>query len=96
MSIITQKATILGVKKFQGTVDGKQYDTCTVYMMTDTDVESGNALGYASNEMRFGDSSNFDMFRGKRFPLEVETDTVITTNGKTVKLQLKAVRIIQK
>ena len=56
---------IVGVKKFNGQIEGKNFDYCRLIVATPLDSSQGNALGSSTTEYDFGGSANFEQFRSK-------------------------------
>ena len=79
---------IMGVKRFNGQIDGKTFDYCRVIVATPLDASQGNALGSSANEYEYGASANFEQFKGYQFPMEAVLTVEIVTNGKTQKLKI--------
>lgn len=84
MAAIKQAFNVLGVKRFKGDVEGKQYDNTKLIVVMDTSERSGNAMGMDATEMPYGDSSNFDKFQGMKFPCQLELTVNLTTKGYEV------------
>ncbi|SPY05610.1 phage associated protein [Neisseria meningitidis] len=61
---------IVGVKKFNGQIEGKSFDYCRLIVATPLDSSQGNALGSSTTEYDFGGSANFEQFRNAQFPIE--------------------------
>ena len=76
-----ETAIIMGVTKFKGEIEGSHVDTCTVFKATPFNAESGNAVGIGLAKLRFVDSSNFEMFKNLKFPMEMELLIGRTTNS---------------
>lgn len=93
------KAIVLGMKKFNGEVgegaDRQHYDSTTVFLQMKQDESKGTAKGFAGQDMKFGDSTNFDKFKHLSFPFEAEVETEMTSNGKggmkTIITSIKAI-----
>lgn len=79
---------VMGVKRFSGNIDGKEFDYCRVIVSTPLDSSRGNALGSAATEYDFGQSANFDRFKTQQFPFDADLNVELVTNGKTQKLKL--------
>ena len=79
---------IMGVKRFNGQIDGKTFDYCRVIVSTPLDASQGNALGSSATEYDFGGSINFEQFKGVSFPLEATLTVELVTNGKSQKLKI--------
>jgi hypothetical protein len=56
MSLTTQM-TIVGMKRFKGDVDGKQYDSTTLFVAMSMGGE--NAQGSTVVEFKYGSSDNY-------------------------------------
>ena len=81
---------IMGVKRFSGQIEGKNFDYCRVIVATPLDSTQGNALGSATTEYDFGASTNFEQFKGHQFPIDANLSVEVVTNGKTQKLKITA------
>lgn len=75
---------ITGMKKFKGDVDGKTYDSTTVYVETRMDDRRSNRRGHCTMDFNAGPSEVYDRLQSIGLPsdFEVEWDTV--TNGNNV------------
>ena len=87
---------IVGVKKFNGQIEGKNYDYCRLIVATPLDSSQGNALGSSTTEYDFGGSSNFEQFRNAQFPIEANLNVEIVTTGKTQKLKVIGFQPVKK
>lgn len=81
------QASIMGVKKFNGNIDGKLFDYCRIIAATPMDESQGNALGMASTEYDFGGSANFERFKGLQFPFEAVLTVEMVVSGKGQKFK---------
>jgi hypothetical protein len=81
------QASIMGVKKFSGNIDGRTFDYCRIIAATPMDESTGNALGMASTEYDFGGSVNFERFRGLQFPFEAALTVEMVVSGKSQKFK---------
>ena len=81
---------IMGVKRFSGQIEGKNFDYCRVIVATPLDSTQGNALGSATTEYDFGASTNFEQFKAHQFPIDAHLSVEVVTNGKTQKLKITA------
>ncbi len=79
---------IMGVKRFNGQIDGKTFDYTRVVVATPLDSSQGNALGSSASEYDYGGSVNFEQFKGANFPIEADLTVEIVTNGKNQKLKI--------
>lgn len=88
------KRIVMGVTKFRDEIDGELVDTCNVLVAAPLDVDSGNAMGFGTAKIRFGESVNYQRFAGLDFPCELELAFVRVTNaGGRSKDVLKDFRI---
>jgi len=80
------KATLTGVKKGKGdgVIDGKQlsWDYTGFFIMADLPSKGDNAKGQATQEYRFGKADEFEKWKHLPFPVVVEVEFAMTTNGK--------------
>ncbi|WP_066568893.1 hypothetical protein [Snodgrassella sp. CFCC 13594] len=76
-----ERAIIMGVTKFQGEIEGSKIDTCTVFIATKFNDETGNATGFGVAKIKFGSSINFGRFNGVQFPTNADVLFERTTNG---------------
>ena len=60
------KRIVMGVTKFRDEIDGELVDTCNVLVAAPLDVDSGNAMGFGTAKIRFGESVNYQRFAGGR------------------------------
>ncbi|UOO78101.1 hypothetical protein LVJ85_06490 [Neisseria sp. Dent CA1/247] len=79
---------IMGVKRFNGQIDGKTFDYCRVIVATPLDASQGNALGSSATEYDFGGSANFEQFKSASFPFDAVLNVELVTNGKSQKLKI--------
>ena len=84
---------IMGVKRFSGQIEGKNFDYCRVIVATPLDSTQGNALGSATTEYDFGASTNFEQFKAHQFPIDANLSVEVVTNGKTQKLKITAFQL---
>ena len=87
---------IVGVKKFNGQIEGKNFDYCRLIVATPLDSSQGNALGSSTTEYDFGVSANFEQFRNAQFPIEANLNVEIVTTGKTQKLKVIGFQPVKK
>lgn len=78
------KDRVTGMKKFKGEIEGKSYDSTTVYVETRLHDAQGNRRGNCTIDFNAGTSEVFDRFRHIDLPadFEIEWDTI--TNGKKI------------
>lgn len=75
---------ILGAKSFKGDVEGKAYDSTTLFVVMDVSERSGSAVGKNVVEMKFGQSDEFQRLKHLPFPVEAELTLNLTTKGYEV------------
>ena len=75
------EGVILGVRKFNGNVDGTNHDFTKVRVMMPVPEGAENELGYNVTEMPYGDHKNFDKFEKLTFPAKVNLELVATSKG---------------
>jgi len=86
------RMTIVGMKANKGQMDnGQTFDSTKVYALTDMDTSKG-ALGQATAEYNIGTSAEIEKFRHLSFPFDALADCEITTNGKTQKTVITALK----
>jgi hypothetical protein len=78
-------ATVLGIKSFKGDIDGKEFDSASIFVITPLDDSRGTAKGFATVEYKAGKSEIFDAVKHLPFPHEAELTIENVTSGKTVK-----------
>lgn len=93
---IQLKGQIVGVKKFSGQIEGKNFDYCRLFVSTPLDDSQGNALGNSTTEYDFGSSANFEQFRNVQFPIEANLSIEIVTTGKSQKLKVIGFETVKK
>lgn len=76
------KGRITGAKYFKDTIDGKSYDSTTIYVEVGLDERSGSAKGSATTGFAWGDSANYQRIKHLPFPFEAELTYELLTNGK--------------
>lgn len=75
---------VTGMKKFKGEIEGKAFDSTTVFVETRMDERNGNRRGRCTMDFNAGSSDVYDRLKNIDLPndFEVEWDTV--TNGNAV------------
>lgn len=81
---IQAEMTVLGAKSFKGDVEGKSYDSTTLFVAMDVSERSGTAVGQNTVEMKFGKSDEFDKLKDLRFPVKAMLALNLTTKGYEV------------
>ena len=88
----TSQVKVLGMRKFNDQIEGKVYNFTKMFIETDLDDSSGNALGFAASEYPIGDDSEFDKYKHLPFPFMAEATIEIVTNGKIQKQRMSNVK----
>lgn len=73
---------IIGIKKFAGTIEGKEFDSCKVRAMVPVDEQNGNEKGFNVIEYSFGKSHNASRFDGQSFPFQCVAKLEIAMKGQ--------------
>lgn len=73
---------ITGVKRSQGIMEGRPYDSTKVYVQTSLDTSKGDAVGHAGGEYSWGTSANFNKLASLTFPLKAELTLERVTTGR--------------
>ena len=83
---------VVGMKKFKGDIDGRNFDTTTVYIETKLDDRNGQRRGHCSVDFNAGKSDVYDRLAGVGLPsdFEVEWDTV--SNGSRTRQVIVEIR----
>lgn len=74
--------TIVGVTNFNGTVEGRQYNTtkCIVLLPFSSNKKEAK-IGFDALYANYGTHENFKKFEGRKFPLNCECEWENTTDG---------------
>ena len=81
---VTAKFLVLGAKAFNGEVEGKHYDSTTLFVVMDVSERQGTSVGQNVVEMKFGKSDEFDKLKSLPFPINAELALNLTTKGYEV------------
>jgi len=83
---------VTGMKKFKGDIEGRQFDSTTVFIETKMDDRNGNRRGICTNDFNAGKSDVYDHLSAIPLPsdFEVEWDTV--SNGSRTKQIIVGIR----
>lgn len=88
---------ITGMKASKGTLEnGNPYDSTKVYAMTDLDDRKGNGVGSATVEYTFGTSEEFGKFKHLPFPVVMDAEIEIITNGRTQSTIITAMKPVER
>lgn len=85
---VKSQLDVVGVKKFQGNIEGVSYDSTTVFVLMELDESRDAAKGKAAAEFKFGTSAEFDRLAQMRFPFRADVELEITTTGKQTRQRL--------
>lgn len=91
----TYKVRVTGAKAFNGTVDGKNYDSTTLFVEVDlaSTADGSQCAGFATTSLKFGTSKNFQTLAAN-VPGLFEIDSVKSFSGSKVNETITAVRSI--
>lgn len=73
---------VIGVRKFNDTIDGKPFDFCKVRALVPVDEANGNEKGFNVVEYPYGEASNIALFAGLTFPFPATAELEIAMKGK--------------
>ena len=74
---------VLGAKKFNDTIDGQHHDFTKVFIEMPLDDKTGNAKGFAAQEMNWGDSNEFSKISHLPFPFVADVTVELVTSGRS-------------
>lgn len=72
---------VTGMKKFKGEIDGKQFDSTTIFVETRLDDRNGNRRGKCTMDYNAGTSDVFDRLKNLDLPAELELEWDTVSNG---------------
>ena len=75
---------VTGMKKFKGDIEGKAFDSTTVFVETRMDDRNGNRRGHCTMDFNAGVSDVFDRLKDVTLPTEFEIEWDTVTNGNNV------------
>lgn len=73
---------VIGMKKFKGDIDGRPFDSTTVFIETKLDDRSGFRRGACTNDFNAGKSDVYDRLSAIALPAEFEVEWDTVSNGK--------------
>lgn len=76
---------VTGMKKFKGDIDGRNFDSTTVFIETKMDDRNGNRRGVCTNDYNAGKSEVFDRLSTISLPAEFEVEWDTVSNGSRTK-----------
>lgn len=72
---------VTGMKKFKGDIDGRNFDSTTVFIETKMDDRNGNRRGVCTNDFNAGKSEVYDRLSTIALPAEFEVEWDTVSNG---------------
>lgn len=81
----TTRELILGAKSFKGMIEGRNFDSTTIYVQTRMDDSQGTAKGFAGASYQWGGAENFERIKHLPFPFEAELTMETVTSGNKQK-----------
>lgn len=83
MAAIKMQARVLGVTRFNDTIEGKLYNQTKLKVEMAMSERSGNSMGCDAIDMVYGLSENFEVLQksGAKFPCLCELEVNPTTKG---------------
>jgi len=75
---------VTGMKKFKGEIEGKSFDSTTVFVETRMDDRNGNRRGHCTMDFNAGISEVYDRLQTVSLPAEFEVEWDTVTNGNNV------------
>ena len=75
---------VTGMKKFKGEIEGKNFDSTTVFVETRMDDRNGNRRGHCTMDFNAGISEVYDRLQSINLPAEFEVEWDTVTNGNNV------------
>lgn len=88
------KVTVVGMRYFQGAVDGKQLDSGKLYTLCNLDESKGNAKGQFTEEWRLPNGETVKRLMHLPVPFEAELDISRVGNGREARELVLDVRPI--
>lgn len=79
---------VSGAKRINDTIDGKKYDSTTLFVQIDLDESTGNAKGQSTQPFAWGASDNFARIAHLPMPFSAEVTIRNVTNGRGVGKQV--------
>ena len=93
--ITTQKAQVLGAKRFKGEVEGRSYDNCKVRIMLNVPGDAENECGYNVTEVNYGKSDLYHTLKDMKFPFMAELHYELEVKSGRMAMVLKDLNPIQ-
>lgn len=92
----TARLWITGVRKSQGSFDGRIYSNTEVFVLNDMDASKGDAIGACTTKYRVGDVNEYLQFPAKKedYPLEAELTFQVSASAKESKITCIAYKLI--
>ena len=83
---------VTGMKKFKGSIDGKEFDSTTVFVEVRLDDRNGNRRGKCTADFSAGTSDVYDRLKHLDLPAEMEIEWDTVSNGNDTKQVITDVR----
>lgn len=85
--VIFEERIVMGVTPFKDVIEGKEIDTCNVFIVAPFDSSRG-AIGFGTAKVPFGKSDNVHRFSGIQLPatLELAFQEITSGSGKSKKV----------
>lgn len=83
----TTRLKVCGAKSSKGDFEGTAFDSTKLFVEMSLDESKGNAKGFATQELVWGDSTEFNKIAHLPFPFDAEATLEIVTSGKGVSKQ---------
>ena len=81
---LQMQATVTGAKSFKGDIEGKHFDSTTLFVLMPVSERRGNAVGQNVAEMKFGTAEEYEKMKGLKFPVTAELGVLMTTTGPEI------------
>lgn len=83
---------VTGMKKFKGDIDGRSFDSTTVFIETKMDDRNGNRRGVCTTDFNAGKSEVYDSLSSLTLPADCEVEWDTVSNGKRTQQVIVAIK----
>lgn len=83
---------VTGMKKFKGEIEGKNFDSTTVFIETRMDDRHGTRRGHCSMDFNAGISDVYDRLNSIPLPAEFDIEWDTVTNGSKSQQIITSIR----
>ena len=80
-----QQVIITGAKSSKGEMEGRPYDSTKIYVQTRMDPTKGTMIGTVTEQYDWGLSTNFDILKNLKFPIQANVEFEQASSGKSSK-----------